>query len=164
MHALLLYAIASLARRVAPCIMYCENLPFLLPRRSGSVLSSYRQNFNANFLAAWDGACSGNGSSGDGKWVLVVAARERDPRAIALDELLYVSSFLDLPRADACILHMLLRGEDCGESALVMAAWVPVLVAGEGWRAEVRGVTAAEFELAQRMATEGSGAAALVLS
>ena len=113
----LVAAAFTLARKVAPCIMFFDELDGLIPRRDGSggQMSSHAQEFIANFLSAWEGVGGGaSGGGGGSKWVLVVAASNR-PAAIDPAALRRLPCQLEVPLPDAParedILRVLLRGE-----------------------------------------------------
>ncbi len=113
-HAALLIAAAfSLARKLAPCIVLCDSMEALLPRRDCAPTSAPAREFTANFLCAWEDTCSGSGSCRGEAWVLVMGACAR--RAdIDAGALMLLDCQMDLPLADCgarARQRALLRGE-----------------------------------------------------
>jgi len=116
----------SLAKKLAPTVLFVDEIDGLLPSRSkGAELSSHTTEFITNFLSCWEGlgggGAGGGGGGGSGvgggksaPWVLVVAASNR-PTAIdeAALRRLPCRRFIPYPNAvsRAAIFKALLAGE-----------------------------------------------------
>ena len=162
----LVTAAFSLARKIAPCIMFFDELDGLLPRRDGSsgLMSSHTHEFITSFLSAWEGVGSGGGGGGGGKWVLVVAASNR-PGAIDAAALRRLPCQLEVALPDARgredILRVLLRGERCEAGGGVAAALAALAEQAEGYSgSDLREVVKAAALLPVQEALEGGGAGA----
>jgi hypothetical protein len=108
----------SLARKLAPCILFFDEVDGLLPRRDLSMMHAHQQEFITNFLSCWEGLGVQLGGTEENKWVLVVAATNR-PQAIDTAALRRLPCQLEVPMPDAgareSILAALLAGERCEE-------------------------------------------------
>lgn len=120
----------SLAKKLAPTVLFVDEIDGLLPSRSkGAELSSHTTEFITNFLSCWEGLGSSGGDGGGGSaavpWVLVVAASNR-PTSIdeAALRRLPCRRFIPYPNAvaRAAIFKALLAGERYSKSLDLGAA------------------------------------------
>ena len=91
----------SLARKIAPCIVFVDNVDSLLPTRDGpTALPFPTRAFMANFFIAWDLVIGkGIGSPGSSAGVQVVATTT-SPAAIDPAALRWLPWMLEMPLAE----------------------------------------------------------------
>jgi SpoVK/Ycf46/Vps4 family AAA+-type ATPase len=165
----------SLARKIAPCIIFIDEIDGLLPSREKSHQHFHTIEFTTTFLREWEGIQTGeNAKQTASAWVLVVGATNR-PYDLDKAVLRRLPKQVEVPLPDAAgrrdIVSKLLRGErtapasEC-DTAIVaeltpgfsgsdlkelvrQAAWIPVREAvEEGTDAQPRGITTADFFMA----------------
>lgn len=148
----LVAAAFSLARKIAPCIVFVDEIDGLLPSREKSSVHFHTVESTTTFLREWEGIQAGEGArAAASAWVLVVGATNR-PYDLDKAVLRRLPRQVEVPLPDADgrrdILAKLLRGErtapapDCEPSIIAeltpgysgsdlrelvrQAAWIPV--------------------------------------
>jgi len=181
----LVAAAFSLARKVAPCIVFIDEIDGLLPSRDRGALGHHTVELTTTFLKEWEGLAAGEGArAAAGAWVLVVGATNR-PNDLDRAVLRRLPKQVEVPLPDAAgrasILRVLLRGEraaagiDVAPAAELaegysgsdlrelvrQAAWVPVREAvAAGADAETRPIEAHDLVAALAAAPRTGVAAA----
>jgi hypothetical protein len=74
----LIAAAFSLARKIAPCIVFIDEIDGMFPSRSRGLQDAHRAECTTTFLKEWEGLAAGEGArAAAGAWVLVVGATNR---------------------------------------------------------------------------------------